>query len=81
MLVPFVIRSPLKLRVVRIAGMFCILHAPLLRDHWHTLLLTPPLITILVFSGVADAEEEAKAKKNSIQVRNPPGGKSSGPFW
>lgn len=31
--------------------------------------------------GVADVEEEAKGKKNSIQVKNPPGGKSSGPFW
>ena len=35
----------------------------------------------LIFLGVADVEEEAKGKKNSIQVKNPPGGKSSGPFW
>lgn len=31
--------------------------------------------------GMADVEEEAKGKKSSIQVKNPPGGKSSGPFW
>ncbi len=31
--------------------------------------------------GMADVEEEAKGKKNSIHVKNPPGGKSSGPFW
>jgi len=35
----------------------------------------------VMFLGVADVEEEAKGKKNSIQVKNPPGGKSSGPFW
>jgi len=34
------------------------------------------------YPSVADIEEEAKGRgKNSIQVKNPPGGKSSGPFW
>ncbi|XP_045035359.1 dihydropyrimidinase isoform X2 [Daphnia magna] len=33
------------------------------------------------YPSMADVEEEAKGKKNSIQVKNPPGGKSSGPFW
>jgi len=34
------------------------------------------------YPSVADVEEEAKGRnKNSIQVKNPPGGKTSGPFW
>ncbi|XP_046654492.1 dihydropyrimidinase-like isoform X4 [Daphnia pulicaria] len=33
------------------------------------------------YPSMADVEEEAKGKKNSIHVKNPPGGKSSGPFW
>jgi len=34
------------------------------------------------YPSVADVEEEAKGRiKNSILVKNPPGGKSSGPFW
>jgi len=33
-------------------------------------------------ASVADVEEEAKGRiKNSILIKNPPGGKSSGPFW
>ena len=39
-------------------------------------------IFVSIDAGVADVEEEAKGRnKNSIQVKNPPGGKTSGPFW